>query len=266
MEETENLTLNDLAKEEPKVEAEPVIIPDKVEVAKKKYKCTLTGHEADTKAAIYKHRNYHKKNGTLPEGKGKIMYIGDGEEKPVIKLKKKPVEPEIQEPVKEDIYEPPTEEETKEQIYLRLKTLEHEAKDSLDGYKVKCTPESDLRSMKEEIQFVVSLLQNKGLSKTAYQVLLATAGATEQLTQHEKVNPYCDLTGYTSAIEGEREDIEEVLARCIREAPVEFQQMLTPQSHLMIIMTSLAVKVNAGNQEKKRNNFLGNVPEPSQKK
>ena len=88
MEETkeeDNITLNDLVIEEV-VEENPVEIPDTKEINKKLYKCTLTGHEANTKSAIYKHRNYLKKNGTLPDGRGKIMYIGQGEEKPKIVL------------------------------------------------------------------------------------------------------------------------------------------------------------------------------------
>lgn len=236
----------------------------------KNYECTLTGHKANTKAAIYKYRNYCKKNGTLPDGKGKIVFIGKKEPpaprpEPTINLvinDDKEPEPEIVNPLYSK------ENGEKEAMYSHLKMLEHEAKDHLDGYKVKATPESSLEVIKEETRFIVSILQNKGLSKTAYQMLLTMSGFMEQISQHERVNPYVDLSGYSKAIESEEKDIQECLARCIREAPVEFQQMLTPQSHLMIIMTSLAVKVNADNQDRKRRSFLEetNVPRPSIKK
>lgn len=257
----------------PKVIEEVKPIPTNEDTGMKRYKCTLTNHTANTKSAIYKYRNYCKKNGTLPEGRGKIVYIGNGPEN--LPKKDPDITVKLQETAQKDINveEQETlgnlytegEEGQKEAMYSHLKMLEHEAKDHLDGYKVKSTPESSIAVIKEETRFIVSLLQNKGLSKTAYQVMVTLAGFTEQLTQHEQVNPYVDLAGYTGAIEQERTEIEEVLARCIREAPAEFQQMLTPQSHLMIIMTSIAVKVNSHNQEQKRRpSFLGVAEQPSQ--
>ena len=114
-------------------------------------------------------------------------------------------------------------------------------------YKCMCSVGTSLVKLQSELVTVIELVSLHCGERTCYDGCLIIARVAETLTQHERVKPHFDLTGYPKNIEAQKTDVMQALGDVLQVCP-SLAKNLTPELRLALCLGGIGVMTASSNR------------------
>ena len=134
----------------------------------------------------------------------------------------------------------------KENMLKKLRAIESKFGKQID-YKCMCSVDTSLVKLQSELVTVIELVSLHCGERICYDGCLIIARVAETLTQHERVKPHFDLTGYPKNIEAQKTDVMQALGDVLQVCP-SLAKNLTPELRLALCLGGIGVMTASSNR------------------